>query len=105
MIVFDLKTFDISHFFGRASRALLYRFLKRHFNSRDSKFEVFAWKVLQTSTFHGNRFLPIPGSNSVVFSGPWTPLFQFSCALKTSLKTGGFLIVSNVLFKARSACG
>ena len=82
----------------------LYRFLNRNVNSRDSRFEVFAYKVLQKTTFHQNRFLSISKSNLLVFWRPWEPIFRFSCAFKTSSKTGGFFVVSNVLFKAPGPC-
>ena len=82
----------------------LYRFLNRNFNSWDYKFEVFAWKILQKSTFHQNRFLRILDSNSIAFGEPWEPIFRFSGAFKTNSKTAGFLVVSNVLFKAPGSC-
>ena len=55
--------------------------------------------------FSPKAFFVISKSNSVVVCGPWEPLFRFFCAFKTSSKTCGFLVGSNVLFKARSGCG
>ena len=42
--------------FRLVSRSFFYRFLTRVFDVWDFKIVVFAWNVLQTSTFHGNRF-------------------------------------------------
>ena len=104
MLTFWLQDAWHVTFFGRASRTLFYRFLNRNFNSRDSKIEVFAWMVLQKSTFHQNRFLWISDSHSVAFREPWEPILRFPNAFKTSSKTSGFLVMSNVLFKAPGSC-
>ena len=43
--------------FGLVSRPSFYRLLNQNFNVWDFQIEVFAWKVLQKLTSHGNRFL------------------------------------------------
>ena len=97
------KTLDMSLFSGVLPEPFLYRFLNRHFNSRDSQFKVFAWKVLHKSSFLQNRFSQISDSSGV-FWEPWEPIFRFPSAFKTSSKTNGFLVMSNVLFKAPGSC-
>ena len=61
--------------FGACFQAIFYRFLNRHFNVWDFQPEVFAWKVLQKSTFSQksffynfqNRFLEALDAIALVF--------------------------------------
>ena len=48
----------VKHIFAvrLVSRSFFYRFLTRISDVWDFQFFVFAWNVLQKSTFHGNRF-------------------------------------------------
>ena len=55
--LFEFKKLKTSFsFFVLVSRSSFYSFLNRFFDTWDFQIEVFAWKVLQTVTFHGNRF-------------------------------------------------
>ena len=51
----DSKTFENLAFVWRVSRSCFDRFPKRNVDFWDFRIVVFEWKVLQTSTCHGNR--------------------------------------------------
>ena len=74
----------------------MYRILSRNLDAWWFQNQVFAWKVLQKSTFNRNRFFKLLGSIFVdffVFFGGLGAAFLIFVALEKGLKIDGFSVV------------
>ena len=85
---------------GVLPEPFLYRFLNRIFKSRDSKFEVFAQKVLHKSTFRQNHFCEFRNRVALFFGSLGNQFSRFPVLSKINSKTCGLLVVPNVIFEA-----
>ena len=74
----------------------LYRILSRNPDAWWFQNQVFAWKVLQKSTFHRNRFFKLLGSifvDFVCFPEALGATFLIFIGLEKGLKIDGFSVV------------